>query len=74
MSIQYRDANGIPHDEKIHEEILSAVNFTDTSAYSDAIERLVSLGLTEAEANELMREQSGKPVRLPNEYLKGLHE
>jgi hypothetical protein len=54
MSVQYRDANGEPHDEKIHEAILSAVNFTDTPAYSDAIKRLVNLGLTETEAKELL--------------------
>ncbi len=57
MSVQYKDANGIPRDEKLHEDILCAVNFNSTPAFSDAIERLVSLGLTEAEAKELMTER-----------------
>ena len=56
MSIQYKDGNGTPHDESIHEEILGAVNFNRTPAYAQSIERFIALGLTEAEAKELMRD------------------
>jgi hypothetical protein len=55
MSIQYKDKDGTPHDEKIHGEILSAVNFNRTPAYAQSIARFMALGLTEKEAKELMR-------------------
>jgi len=71
MSVQSRDTHGVPHDEEIHEAILSAVNFNLTPAHSNAIKRLVSLGLTEPEAKELLRDQSCESARLPDEYLKG---
>lgn len=55
MSIQYKDGNGTPHDESIHEEILSAVNFNRTPAYQQSIDRLVKLGLSEKDAKELLK-------------------
>lgn len=38
-----------------HEETASAVSFNRSRAYSASAERLISLGLTEAEARELLK-------------------
>jgi len=38
----------------IHKPILSAIKFTDSKAYEAAIKRAMSLGLTEAEAKQVV--------------------
>lgn len=55
MSVQYNDRTGVPKDEMLHEPILSAVDFNSSPAYANAVERFIALGLTAAEAKELMR-------------------
>ena len=55
--MRYKAANGALTDEKLHEPILNAVKFSCTPAYRYAIERLIVLGLSVAEAAELMSDQ-----------------
>lgn len=57
LSVQYKNASGVPKDEPLHEPILSAVNFNCTAAYANALKRYMELGLTEQEAKELFRKQ-----------------
>ena len=45
-------------DSAIHEEIISAVNFTKTKAYADAILRLINMGLSEKDAEEVLSKKS----------------
>lgn len=43
------------NDTKVHEDILSAVNFNRTPAYAHALNRYQKLGMTEQEARELLK-------------------
>ncbi len=41
-------------DQSIHRQIIGAVNFTQSKATPDTVERMKALGLTEEEISELV--------------------
>lgn len=47
--------DGKKEDAPLHEEILGAVNFTRSPAYQDSINRLVKMGYSLEEAEDLLK-------------------
>lgn len=44
-------------DTYLHKEIISAINFTKSKAYNDALVRLMNLGFSEEDATTLLKEK-----------------